>query len=623
MHKIGDDTVTADPITGEWTEGGPGGTPPATIGRAAWLNSVQRELINVLSAASVVPSLAADDQLLVSLKRLFSQVVNTVAVLRTIPPDATRTMTTKCHTNVTAGGGMHFYAVTGAAPGTYVHNNGTIIVPTGGDGSAAWLAIHSGILTPRRFGAIGDGVAVDLPALQAMFTVAIANKIPVNLESGNYLINARIDVTGGSDLYVYGAGINNTKITTNSATADVFYSSSDDRYMTFRDFSVTSSVAKTAGTFFNMLINRRSTFYRLKLTEWFNGFRFPKAEMSWMNECFITKPSGAGTAVFLGQAGSAGELSGFIVNNCFLRGCNDLTGATELALYGIESYDADAIYMINTDIGGFVTNDMLIAPTNRSANHHFLQNYFDATKTGACVRIAGAGVKSQITFAADWIASAGKQGTGNIEAVGLHVTNEGTYSDINVDNLRVYNNSGTGVLIEATNFDCTWVGGSIRSNGNAAATNKNGFKWAPVGVSSIGPKLTGVNFSGNALDDISVSANGRNYSVVGGSVESVSLLGALSLISGVFDTSSNTVASATTMTVPPTKKFINATGTTNIAGITATFADHEIVLKFNDVLTVLDSSQNLQLAGNFTVAANSTLHLICDGATWWEIARTL
>ena len=32
-----------------------------------------------------------------------------------------------------------FYAVTGAAPGTYTHNNGTIVVVSGGDGSAAWL----------------------------------------------------------------------------------------------------------------------------------------------------------------------------------------------------------------------------------------------------------------------------------------------------------------------------------------------------------------------------------------------------------------------------------------------------------------------------------------------------
>lgn len=43
--------------------------------------------------------------------------------------------------NTTQGDGGHgvFRAVTGAAIGTYVNNNTTIIVPTGGNGSAAWV----------------------------------------------------------------------------------------------------------------------------------------------------------------------------------------------------------------------------------------------------------------------------------------------------------------------------------------------------------------------------------------------------------------------------------------------------------------------------------------------------
>jgi len=76
------------------------------------------------------------------------------------------------HTTAGDGGGGHFRAVTGAAPGTYINNNGTIIVPTGGDGSAAWLREDIGVITPQMFGAVADGMTDDSAALQASFVAA-------------------------------------------------------------------------------------------------------------------------------------------------------------------------------------------------------------------------------------------------------------------------------------------------------------------------------------------------------------------------------------------------------------------------------------------------------------------
>jgi len=68
------------------------------------------------------------------------------------------------HTSIGIGGGV-FYGVAGAAAGTYTDNNGTIIVPTGGDGSAAFLREDIGYVTPEMFGAVGDGVIDDAIAL--------------------------------------------------------------------------------------------------------------------------------------------------------------------------------------------------------------------------------------------------------------------------------------------------------------------------------------------------------------------------------------------------------------------------------------------------------------------------
>lgn len=197
MHKIGDDTATADPITGEWTEGGPGGTPPATILKSGWMNSVQREIINVLSAASVVPSAAADDQMLTALRQLFPLVVNTMAALRAIAPHASRKVSLKAHTQNGDGGEGFFYGVTDAAPGTYVHNNGTVVVPSGGDGSAAWLRDFTGRAHVDMFGTTAGG-AVDCTAA---FQAAVGAHLVVDVPAKKYLIAGQVTMPYGGKFY--------------------------------------------------------------------------------------------------------------------------------------------------------------------------------------------------------------------------------------------------------------------------------------------------------------------------------------------------------------------------------------------------------------------------------------
>jgi len=95
------------------------------------------------------------------------QVINGVAALRTVTPTASRKIWLGYHTFSGDGGQGVFHGVTGAAPGTYVDNGGTIIVPTGGDGSAAWLRDQVGYISVRWFGATGDGVTDDSAAIQS------------------------------------------------------------------------------------------------------------------------------------------------------------------------------------------------------------------------------------------------------------------------------------------------------------------------------------------------------------------------------------------------------------------------------------------------------------------------
>lgn len=69
MQKIGNSTETANP-SGEFTEGSPAGGTPATLIKASWLNSVQRELLAVLAGAGVELNPQDDTQLLKAIQGL-------------------------------------------------------------------------------------------------------------------------------------------------------------------------------------------------------------------------------------------------------------------------------------------------------------------------------------------------------------------------------------------------------------------------------------------------------------------------------------------------------------------------------------------------------------------------
>ncbi|WP_431297279.1 gp53-like domain-containing protein [Rahnella sp. PAMC 25559] len=82
MQKIGDVTPTAD-INGEWTNGNVAAGAAPTMLDAAWLNSVQRELIAILSAAAIATDPLNDGQVINSLKKLFLQTSNNLSEIKT------------------------------------------------------------------------------------------------------------------------------------------------------------------------------------------------------------------------------------------------------------------------------------------------------------------------------------------------------------------------------------------------------------------------------------------------------------------------------------------------------------------------------------------------------------
>ncbi len=141
--------------------------------------------------------------------------VNTVAALKGLTPSASYYLvSTRGYYAAGDKGGNTFYPVYGASPGTYTDNGGTVILPSGGNGSAAWLATGAGPWHSKQFGAKGDGVCVagslvmnngstQIVAASAAFTDADIGKtiqIPLAGAAGQQLTTTIASRTNGTTI---------------------------------------------------------------------------------------------------------------------------------------------------------------------------------------------------------------------------------------------------------------------------------------------------------------------------------------------------------------------------------------------------------------------------------------
>lgn len=79
MQKISDSTTSAN-ANGEFTEGNPGAGIQATLLKAAWLNAIQRELVNVITAAGISLDAGDDSQVLKAIRAILATASNWAAL---------------------------------------------------------------------------------------------------------------------------------------------------------------------------------------------------------------------------------------------------------------------------------------------------------------------------------------------------------------------------------------------------------------------------------------------------------------------------------------------------------------------------------------------------------------
>lgn len=526
------------------------------------------------------------------------------------------------------------YKITGTVTGKF-YSFGVITIVTGAVSTVTNVIGYE--ISVKDFGAVGNGTTDDTVAIQAAFTYAIANGGGrLNIPKGTYIVSTTVNLTGLNNTLVYGDGQDNTIIKTNVATGDVFYNSGNSFYNTFRDFSITSSVTRTSGAMIHVKEERRALFERIKISKHFDGINFEGAEITYLKNSIIVDPTGAGTAIIIGSTVLQQSVSGLCLDTVTTRGASDTIQPSPIVgLYGIWIHQSDAVYAVNCDIGGNAINDMLIdgapAPQGRNANHYFQQCFFDATAGGDCVKVTGSGSLVNTSFDNCWISGGGILAPYNNEACGIYLDaiTQG-YQNIQFTGCNLHLSRGAGVYINSANADFMFTGCVIQGNGLSATTNKYGVFNNNASAQFVGAQFVGCRISGNGTGgvlDVYSNANSRFNFWSGCFINSeVSDIGTYNQYSGIQQEQTivaYTIASATQPRISPAATFVVVTGTTNIAGIYATFAGHQITLKFDAILTVIDSSINLQLAGHFTTAANSTLTLVCDGATWFEVCRSI
>lgn len=588
------------------------------------------------------------------------------------------------YTATDGAGGPKRTWVSGAAAGTYVDNGGSIIVPTGGDGSAAWVFTSTDPLNVKWFGAKGDGTNDDTAEINAALTVGTGQM--VYIPEGNYKISGSLVVYPGTTLKGEGS-CDQFRAATAGSTISITHTATPGltiaRGATIDgvNFYYPNQVLTGSPTVYDWTIKFD---YTLRLTDSGStngnnaGVNLKNITIHnaydgiWLGGDVNAVPATVYGAIMMNNirmyALHTGVYSGYTLSEV------NVTDFVHSQLFWNDAENQDilnwpysngvAIWQFEATQGaqftnctfyghrrGFYFSPQNVGTSTAEAYMTFLKVtgcIFDGLLTG--VEVAGNAGLGGATFTGCMFAS-NKRGDTTFSTGKCYYSNESlnaayvNFSGCNFlgtsgNHVYITNTSGAGFQRHTFN-GCTFISANLNnvagtyyniyvndlfSGASRARLIVNGCYFdnttaAEATVTNINiPSISSLVLSGNYFED--TTAKIFNILSVTNSI-SIEGNSVVSTTASTFPTVSNyAAASAGTITlVAGNTPYYVISGTTGITSITASWPGRVVTLKFNAALTVTDGS-NLKLAGNFVTAADSTLTLICDGTNWYEISRS-
>lgn len=271
---------------------------------------------------------------------------------------------------------------------------GTTITPgVTSDTVSAFLQDKGGeVFDVKAFGAKGDGVTDDTVAIQATATAAAAGGT-VFFPPGTYIVSGTITFAVNAKVIVEGSGMDNTRIVTSHATADVFYIPSSItvvgaplmRPTIVRQFCFDSSVARTGGSYINLdcssaglTTNLMPLVENCYFTGTFIGITIGNAQGAIVSRCLFTTFATGGVGIrqttsapFSADAGDNFISQVWMVDE-FAR-----------ASVGIQCVDAGAgLKICNSKTLGFATAVQVSSAAGKSSNlFHVSDSSFESWRS--------------------------------------------------------------------------------------------------------------------------------------------------------------------------------------------------------------------------------------------------
>ena len=567
------------------------------------------------------------------------------------------------HTIPGDGGGGVFVNAVDADPGTYVDDGGTVSVPSGGDGSSAWLRVLDSPVTPAMFGAYDDTGGTDMSSQVQLALDAVPIGGEVYIPGGKVYQVSGLSVTARklygkgqlkwkpsateSMITLYGFGPHLEGLTLNgnaanesdSAIVGITTSSSKnailkDLYVTqwkYKCFQTDTSTATEGASAFGLLAD--SHFEDCNQGNAGNPVSI-RSSYWHVRDCKFYNSSDGGHMIRTGCFdGASPKVVGTKITGCEF--VNDDPNVVDHAGVVIETNTKDIIVSgchFNGTRQGLKTEDLADpVETVTLVNNIFRGLTYDAANTFVCSRLVfmgnqlydcarGATFAGESIVIGNYLDNCGEVGTGaSIQATSFDAANvviQGNY--VKNAPYRGIQANDKAAIIGNIIQDATDIG--IRTDGDASNVIGNIVDGCTDGIYASGTvsntvaKLNNIkNFSGSAVSYPSLLTN--NYKENRGATP---------------QSLTATIASGVATVNPYENAWRIDTeasaATDDLNTINGGEAGQVIELRpasASRVVTAKDSTGNLRLKSDFSfVTATDTLTLIFNGTNWLELARS-